>query len=490
MGSQSTAPAAVRRLSPLVMSTYGFGQIGEALVSTGLSTFLLFYYNQVLGVSGALTGIALALSLVVDAVSDPAAGAISDRVKSRWARRHPFLLFSAVPLGAFFYLMFNPPHGLAEMPLALWLLTFTLLTRVAQTYFTVPYLALGAEMAHDYHQRSTLYSLGYLFATIGAAAGTAIGYSLFFPTTPQYTPGLLNPRGYQGFSISFAAVIVTAILVCAAGTWREIPHLASSGRAVARFSIAQLIRETAEAFGNRSFRALFFGMSLATVMLAMESVLNPYMGVHFWGLRTEELRWTPGASMLGLVVGVTLMPAVTRWLDKKRTLMYCSYVAIINGNILVGARLLHIPGFPDNSSPLILPMILATWFIAAILGPLIFGTLNAMFADIVDEHELEIGYRREGIIFAARSFLIKAVSAIGVVLGGFVIDWIHFPRGARTGTVSGDVLWKLGLFQAPLPSVFLVLAVMMYAGYRLDRTRHAQILSELAKSRAVIEPSG
>ena len=96
------------------MLTYGVGQIAEALVSTGLGTFLLFYYNQVLGVSGALTGIALALSLVVDAVAGPAAGAISDRVKSRWGRRHPFLLFSAIPLGAFFYLMFNPRMGLEK----------------------------------------------------------------------------------------------------------------------------------------------------------------------------------------------------------------------------------------------------------------------------------------------------------------------------------------------------------------------------------------
>ena len=173
------------------------------------------------------------------------------------------------------------------MPLALWLLTFTLLTRLAQTSNTVPYLALGAEMAHDYHQRSTLYSLGYL-PRRSAARRHRDRVLPLFPTTPPYTPGLLNPRGYQGFSISFAAVIVAAIFVCAAGTWREIPHLASSGRAVAGFSIAQLIRETAEAFGNRSFRALFFGMSLATVMLAIESVLNPYMGVHFWGLRTRN----------------------------------------------------------------------------------------------------------------------------------------------------------------------------------------------------------
>src|SRR5574338_26768 len=69
-----------RRLKLPVMASYGFGQVGEALVTVGFNTFLLFYYNQVLGVSGTITGTALAISLVVDAVVDPMAGAISDRL--------------------------------------------------------------------------------------------------------------------------------------------------------------------------------------------------------------------------------------------------------------------------------------------------------------------------------------------------------------------------------------------------------------------------
>jgi Na+/melibiose symporter-like transporter len=79
------------------MIGYGFGQVGESLVSVGFNTFLLFYYNQVLGVSGTVTGFALGISLVLDAVVDPTAGALSDRVRSRLGRRHPFMLASAVP---------------------------------------------------------------------------------------------------------------------------------------------------------------------------------------------------------------------------------------------------------------------------------------------------------------------------------------------------------------------------------------------------------
>jgi Na+/melibiose symporter-like transporter len=128
-------------------------------------------------------------------------------------------------------------------------------------------------------------------------------------------------------------------------------------------------------------------------------------------------------------------------------------------------------------------------FIGAMLAPPIFGSLNAMFADIVDEHELDTGHRREGVIFAARSFLVKAISSVGVVVGGWVIDWIDFPRGARAGTVPDEVLWNLGLYQAPLPSIFVFIAVILYSGYQLDRTRHAEIIAALSLRKAGNAPA-
>jgi Na+/melibiose symporter-like transporter len=465
------------------MASYGVGQVGEALVTVGFNTFLLFYYNQVLGVSGTLTGAVLAVSLVLDAFVDPVAGAISDRLHSRYGRRHPFMVASAVPLGAFFFLIFNPPSGLDEIELAAWLLAFTLLTRLAMTFYTVPHLALGAEMAHEYDQRSTLYSLNTLFAALGGAFGTAAAYRLFFPTTPEFSPGVLNPAGYATFSLAFAAGIAVAILVAAFGTRREIPHLPRTGRDTSRFTLASTLRETLEAFRNRSFRALFFGMGITTLMLSMEGVLGPYMGLHFWGLTTEQISVVPVFQLVGLVVGVAVTPVVTRWLDKKRTVTYSAYVALVSGNVIVVLRLLDVPGFPENGSVWILVLVIVTSFVNAVADPMIFGSVNGMFADIVDEHELDTGHRREGIVFAARSFLVKAASSIGLVLGGWVIDWVAFPQGARAGTVEDDVLWTLGLFQMPLPSIFVLIGVFMISRYRLDRSRHAEIVEQLARQR-------
>jgi len=479
-----------RRLAIPVMAAFGFGQLGEALVTIGFTTFLLYFYNQVLGVSGMVTGAALAISLFVDAAIDPIAGSLSDRLRSRWGRRHPFIVLSALPLGGCFFLIFNPPAGFGEFQLAAWLVGWTLATRIALTFFHVPHLALGAEMAQDYNQRSTMYSYNTFFAIFGQAIGVALAYAAFFPTTEQYNPGLLNPSGYVEFSSIFAICVVVAILVCAFATWREIPYLPTTGRTHERFSLGTVFRETAEAFRNRSFRALFFGMCLSTIMLSAEGVLTPYMNVHFWGLTTEQISTIPAFSMFGLIIGFMVTPLLTRWLDKKRTLIYCAMLAIVCPVVLVGMRLLHAPWFPANGSALVLPLVIVVNFIGAMLAPPIFGTLNAMFADIVDEHELDTGHRREGVIFAARSFLIKAISSVGVVVGGWVIDWIDFPRGAHAGTVPDEVLWNLGLYQAPLPSIFVFIAVILYSGYQLDRNRHAEIVAELNRRRAAGTAAG
>ena len=487
---------AVRRLSAPTMIAYGFGQVGEALMGVGFSTFLLFYYQQVIGVSGTITATALALSLIIDSLCDPLVGSLSDKIRTRWGRRHPFMLAAIVPLCVGFYCLFNPPAALTQAGYFLWLTAFAIITRQAVTLFHVPQLALGAEMARDYTQRSTMYSFNVLFSYLSAGVGAALAYRAFFPTTPQFSPGLLNPAGYHNFSLSFAAVMLIAILVCAFGTWHEIPHLLvrAEGRAAPgagtvrkRSSLPQLfmqmLREFQAAFRNKSFKSVFFGMMLATLMLAVEGVFNPYMGVHFWGLTTEQISLLPILSVIGLFGSLALIIPVTRWLDKKMTLIWCSVIAIINGNLLIMLRLFTPDWFPPNHSPLILPFIAVTAFVGGLMGPLIFATLNSMFADIVDEHELETGQRQEGIVFAARSFAVKVTSSVGLVVGGWLLDVIAFPKGAQAGTVHADVLWNLGLIVGPATSIFVMIGVFMYLGYGLDRVRHQEIVVALNSQR-------
>ena len=92
---------------------WGVGQVGEGVKNAAFNSFLLFYYNQILGVSATLTALALGVAVLCDAVSDPLVGSVSDRFRSRWGRRLPFMTVSALPLGITLFLLFMPPDGMS-----------------------------------------------------------------------------------------------------------------------------------------------------------------------------------------------------------------------------------------------------------------------------------------------------------------------------------------------------------------------------------------
>ena len=472
-----------RRLSLPVMTAFGVGQTAEGIKTTAFNTFLLFYYQQVLGVSGTFTGVALAIALVFDAITDPVAGSLSDKVRSRWGRRHPFILISSLPLGLAFIGLFNPPADLSEFALFGWLTCFAILVRGSLTFYHVPHLALGAEMAHDYHQRSTLFAFSTFFGALGSMTLAYLAYRYFFPTTPEYSPGLLNPEGYYGFSLFAGVTAVLSILICVIGTVREIPFLKPPPESPP-FSPGRVVHELADLFHNRSFRFLFIGMLFATTSIAVEAVFLPYMGVHFWGLVTEQLAYIPLAVFGGLFISVPLTPVFTRLFDKKKTVVILVIVTVVNMHTIVVLRLLDVPWFPDNDSPWILRLMLLRYFIVGVIAPIVYSSLYSMFADIADEQELETGERREGLIYAARTFTQKATGAIGVIIGGVIIDLIAFPSGATMGSVAADTVWWLGFWEGPGTAVFTIVGVLFYLGYQIDRRRHQEIVAALASARA------
>ncbi|MFM7120865.1 MAG: MFS transporter, partial [Gammaproteobacteria bacterium] len=117
------------RVGTLPLSTrlfQGLGALPDTWKNFAFNTFLLFYYNQVLGLTASLASAAIMIALIVDAITDPMAGSISDNWRSRLGRRHPFIYASIVPMAVCFFALFSPPD-LGQFGLFLWLLTFAVL---------------------------------------------------------------------------------------------------------------------------------------------------------------------------------------------------------------------------------------------------------------------------------------------------------------------------------------------------------------------------
>ena len=132
-----------------VKLAYSLGQAAQSGGFDAAISFIFFYYSAVLGLSGALVGAALAVSLAFDAVVDPIVGSWSDNIKSRFGRRLPLMMIAAPLIAISVGLLFSPPHGLDQVGLFGWLAALSVAARSFISLFNVPYIALGAEMASD-----------------------------------------------------------------------------------------------------------------------------------------------------------------------------------------------------------------------------------------------------------------------------------------------------------------------------------------------------
>ena len=484
---QNTESDSSRRLSIPVMAAYGAGEIVQAVVTIAIYSLLLFYYQQIVGLSGTLTGLALGIALFFDAVTDPLVGSLSDRIQGRYGRRHPVMAAAVIPIAITLFLLFSPPDGLSAFGNFVWLTVFAILVRTALTFFVIPHLALGAEMAPDYLQRSTLYSFGSLIGGIGGALIGFAVYWVFFPTTDEFNPGLLNADGYRSFTLTAAVILTAAIGLCLFGTAGEIPNLKTAESAT-RLSFIQIIRDIQDVFRDRDFLVIFAGFMLWFLFGYIESVGSPFMNLHFWGLQTEQLAYFGVVALFGVPVAFALVPWVTRTFDKRNTMIGSSLAVLVVPNIPICLRLLEVSWYPDNSSSWILYINLSVSFISAISGVIAAVTYSSIYADLTDSHEYRTHQRREGTIFAARSFSGKAAGAFGLMIGGVILDLIAFPKNAPYGSVPDDVIWNLGLFVGPATSIFSVAGISLFMFYRLDKARHAEIVRVLEARRSLRDP--
>lgn len=482
--NEVSAKAGEPRLLPFTSKLgFGIGQLAEGITLSVFNTFVLFYFNQILGVAGTLTGLALGIALFFDAVTDPLAGSISDRLKTRWGRRHPLMAAAAVPMGLSLIALFNPPADMPELFYFGWLVVFAVLTRLCLTLYHIPHLALGAEMAQHYLDRTRVYSYSQLFSTLGTWGFGFLMLTYVFPTTEAGKHGMLNPAGYPVLSLVAAIGIVVSISLCVWGTRKEIPFLPEARfKAVERLHPRRLYRELKTAFTNHSYRMLVCGLFCAIILLGIEAVFMVYMYIHFWGMETEHMRWIGPMALFALPFSVMLAPVLTRYLDKRFLLIGLSIVIIASNNIMIVLRLFT-DWLPANGTPELLALLLTFLFIAGLCSPAVLITVNAMFADVADEQELITGERQEGIIFSARSFAFKAGASLASILGGIALDVIQFPRGAAPGEVPADILFRLGIVAGPLTSVIGLLILAFYLSYRLDRSRVAEIQVALAERR-------
>jgi GPH family glycoside/pentoside/hexuronide:cation symporter len=427
---------------------FGIFDLGGNMFFTLMGFWSLKYLTDTVGLAAALAGAAVMAGKVWDAVTDPVMGYISDRTRTRWGRRRPYLLFGAVPMFLCLWYFFTAPGFTGPVQLAVWAALSLMLLNTAATVINIPYSSLTPELTSDYHERTSLN--GYRFGC--AVFGTILGAAAVQPLVDLFPP---QKRGFSMMGLILGAVIMIVTLLTFFGTKEknrreDIP--------------AQGIIATYRAvFSNRPFVILLLTYALHLLALTfLQSILAYYTQYVY---RREEL--TTIAMLILLLTAMVCIPIsvlVSKRIGKKKTYQIC-FIIIASACVIISA-LGHILG-PD--------FFLGFMVYAGIGVGFSYVAPYAMVPDTVECHAVKTGERMEGAYYGMWTFISKLGAALSVFLSGVILSLGGYIAGA---VQPERTINAIRLIIGPLPALIFTGALVLIQFYPLDEKTYREFMGQ------------
>ena len=436
----SSGAIVIVKLSNTAVFGWGLGSLGLAVILNTLNVLLIAYLTLVVGLEPALAGSLVLIVKIYDVLTDLPMGWVTDRTRTRWGARRPWMLLAGIVTPVALIMLFRAPTGDPLLPVLLALLLYA----TGYTLFNVPYLSMPAELSPDTHLRTRMVAWRSLFI----AGGTFFGVS-FAP----YLVGTLGggAAAYASLGQIMAATVAVAFIGCVLMTGSPD----KPGRTVTTPAFREQVRAIA---GNRHF------VTLLAIKVTHLLALAIGAGSLFFFFRFALARDLQTLGLYGAVttlVWALTMPLWTR-LARRRGKRFGYFVATAAYAMLTLTWLLA--GQDESLSLLLLR---GAMFGVISGGMLLMG--NAMLQDVMDDDFRSSGQRKNGMFAGTYSLIEKLTSGIGAQILGIVLSTSGFDRNLPQqpdGAIAG-----IYVTVAVMPAILMLLSLLIIRRYRLDESR-------------------
>jgi GPH family glycoside/pentoside/hexuronide:cation symporter len=421
---------------------YSFGAIATALSYQAFSTYIIFFYVDVVKLPAYLAAIGMLIYALWNAVNDPIAGFISDHTHTRWGRRIPYIAFGAIPFALIYFLIWTPPF--TEYSQVFWLfLYFVGFICLFDGFYTVTILnwaSLYPEMFQTLKERSEVNAYRQSFGMVGLVLGIAI------------PPLIYGTLGWGVMGAIFGVIIAVSLLIALRGSFEHKVYSQEK-----QLSLSKSFKATLK---NRSFLTFVFANLFVQFTFTIILASIPFFAKYV----LDE--GAAGTAAILAAAFVTAIPMLYVW--EKLTIKFGAKRCFMATMLLLASFLF--------------PLFFVKTFLAAIINSMLIGIGLAGFilladiiiSDIIDEDETNTGTRREGMYFGANAFITRFAIGLEAFCMGivFVVTSYNPYIFTQTREYLAGLRWLIAGF--PMIAMLLAFVIMWFyplSGKKLDELR-------------------
>lgn len=464
---------------PLVTKIiYGTGDWGLATFTTLRNIRYAIFLTDVVGLDLYLASFAALIGVLWDAINDPIIGIVSDRVRTRWGSRRPFLVLFSIPFGLAFILLWWAPPWDNQLILATHITLAFMAADTLQTLVAIPFYALTPAMTESYDERTSLSAYRMFFNLVASLVAAA--------AAPEVLSVFSDPRhGYLMMGALFGFLGMLPFIPIYFATFEH-----HTPKDIPTTPIRESIRAT---WSNIPFRIATAVNVLNWVTLDLVALMLPFFLIYWVEQGNQHstimvplIGTIAFESVLFLVLFSTAILALPLW-AYLATRAGKRNAYIIGMTFWAVVQLLIITIQPGQRT-----YILILTFLAGISVSTGHILPDALFPDVLEWDELRTGQRRDGLYYGLKAFIRKGAGALAIFLALRALGAFGYqqpPLGAEIFQQPPQALLAIRMLTGPVGALFLLSAIITAFFYPISRKRHERVRSLLARRRLTRQPA-
>lgn len=447
--------------------SYGMGNLGYGAMGQTVSSLIMFFATSVLGLSGLLVGITIAITSLWDGLSDPLIGYLSDKTKNRFfGRRLGYMLGASFILALNNILLWMCPVFENKALVMLWLLVFLLLQETFNTFFATPYSALCIDIAPDYNDQTKTQGFKTVFYIIGLILPSILMYA-FMPSATSGGQSQFDRQGYINIAYVNSALVIICGLISVFGTRKRAKNMPNfDGQLIdqqQKKGLGNIMAGYIETFKKKNFRIVMLGYSVSLIASLFITSVGMHLFTFSYHFSSTQISVLMICLFGGAIASQYLWVNLVKKYDKKQTLIFALSVLLFGIAMTSITFLFRTFCSPDKIFWFVLPCL----FVCGIGSGALYSLPHSMYADVVTMEQYKTGENNSGRYTGYYTFTYNFSNSIALLFIGLLLDLVKFDASNPVQAMSvQNGLGKIVFFGS---AIALAVAIYTFSKYSIKR---------------------